>query len=256
MIDKISELVETYQEWLKAKTTIRAIERKVEITTPFLDRHNDCIQIYAAERGDGFLLSDDGETIADLEGSGISLDVSTRKNLLNLIMRGFGASLEKNVISIETSSENFPLAKHNLVQTILAVNDLSFTARSNVANLFMEEVKLWLKDTKVTAGTPYPGKSGFSHKFHFSIPKSATQPDRFVQMIKTPNKDAAGALVFSWIDTEEVRPKDSIGFAVINDNHPTARPEVVANVIEALSEYKIEPIEWSKRNEFIRKLEA
>ena len=37
--------------WLKDKTTLREVDGEwVEITTPYLDRHNDALQIYCAGR--------------------------------------------------------------------------------------------------------------------------------------------------------------------------------------------------------------
>ena len=47
MINEIQTLLDQYMKWLKDKTALRQIEDWVEITTPYLDRHNDYIQIYA-----------------------------------------------------------------------------------------------------------------------------------------------------------------------------------------------------------------
>ena len=64
------QLVSTYVDWLKAKIEVQDINGVCEITTPFLDRHNDRLQIYV-ERGEhGLRLTDDGYIITDLEMSG------------------------------------------------------------------------------------------------------------------------------------------------------------------------------------------
>ena len=47
MIQEIDRLLNDYIAWLKDKTVLRQIDNWVEITTPYLDRHNDYIQIYA-----------------------------------------------------------------------------------------------------------------------------------------------------------------------------------------------------------------
>ena len=45
------DLIRSYYDWLKAKTAWREINDWVEITTPYLDRHNDYIQIYLRQQG-------------------------------------------------------------------------------------------------------------------------------------------------------------------------------------------------------------
>lgn len=45
MIQDIQKLIDDYVVWLRDKTSLRQIENWVEITTPYLDRQNDYIQI-------------------------------------------------------------------------------------------------------------------------------------------------------------------------------------------------------------------
>ena len=47
MTEEIQSLLDRYWGWLRDKTTIRQMHDWVEITTPYLDRHNDRLQIYA-----------------------------------------------------------------------------------------------------------------------------------------------------------------------------------------------------------------
>jgi len=46
MINEIQGLVNEYARWLREKTQVRQVDEWVEITTPYLDRHNDYLQIY------------------------------------------------------------------------------------------------------------------------------------------------------------------------------------------------------------------
>ncbi len=66
MITDIERLLDKYIAWLKDKTALRQIGDWVEITTPYLDRHNDYLQIYARSENGGYLLTDDGYTVEDL----------------------------------------------------------------------------------------------------------------------------------------------------------------------------------------------
>jgi len=81
MIQEIERLLNDYVAWLKDKTVLRQIDNWVEITTPYLDRHNDYVQIYAQRENGRLLLTDDGYTIDDLEQSGCKLESRKRQDL-------------------------------------------------------------------------------------------------------------------------------------------------------------------------------
>ena len=50
MIQEMQELVERYWKWLHNNTTLCEVSGYVEITIPYLDRHNDYMQIYAKHK--------------------------------------------------------------------------------------------------------------------------------------------------------------------------------------------------------------
>jgi hypothetical protein len=55
MLQEIESLLNEYRAWLKDKTAVREVNGAwVEITTPYLDRHNDALQIYARHDNGGF----------------------------------------------------------------------------------------------------------------------------------------------------------------------------------------------------------
>ena len=82
VIDDIRSLLDQYTKWLRDKTSLRQISDWIEITTPYLDRRNDCLQIYAKRQNGGYLLTDDGYIIEDLQQSGCKLDTGKRQALL------------------------------------------------------------------------------------------------------------------------------------------------------------------------------
>jgi len=254
MINEIQKLLDDYRAWLKDKTTLRQIENWVEITTPYLDRHNDFLQIYVKRENSGFLLTDDGYTIKDLEQSGCKLQSPKRQDLLKMTLNGFGVRFNNNHLEVHTSTENFPLRKHNLVQAILAVNDMFYLAVPMVTSLFYEDVVSWLDmhEIRYTPKVKFTGKSGYDHLFDFVIPKSRSQPERILQAINRPSRNTAQAVAFAWIDTKEVRPPESKAYAVLND----AEQEVSSAVTDALKNYDVTPIHWSKREDSLLELAA
>lgn len=254
MIADIQGLVDAYHAWLKDKTVLKQIDDWVEITTPYLDRHNDYIQIYARRDDGGVLLSDDGYTLQDLRDSGCKLDSPKRQALLRQTLNGFGVQLSGDRMEVRATPETFALRKHNLVQAMLAVGDMFYLAVPLVASLFYEDVVAWLDlhDVRYTTNVKFSGKSGFDHRFDFVIPKSRRQPERVLQAINRPRRDAAQAIAFSWIDTKETRPAESRAFALLNDSEQS----VSGDILDALRNYDVRPVLWSQRETVIEELAA
>lgn len=254
MIQDIQRLLDAYHAWLKDKTALRQIDQWIEITTPYLDRHNDYIQIYASKANGGYVLTDDGYTLDDLEQSGCKLQSPKRQELLKMTLNGFVVQLRGNAMEVHASPDNFALRKHNLVQAMLAVNDMFYLAVPMVASLFYEDVVAWLDvhDIRYTPKVKFTGKTGYDHLFHFVIPKSRQQPERIIQTINRPNRDTAQAVVLSWIDTKEVRSPDSRAYALLNDSEQA----VSSAVVDALRSYDVQPVPWSRREDVREELAA
>ena len=247
MLEEIRALLDQYSAWLRDKTNLREVNDWVEITTPYLDRHNDYLQIYARRENGSFLLTDDGHTIRDLELSGCNLGTSKRQDLLKMTLNGFGVRSNSGALEVTASPESFPLRKHSLMQAMLAVNDLFYLAEPMVKSLFYEDVVAWLDAAEVryTPSVKFTGKSSYDHLFDFVIPKSSKEPERILRAINRPSRDTAESFIFSWSDTRDVRPPASRAYAVLND----AEQAITAGVLEALRSYQIRPVAWSRREE-------
>ena len=254
MIEEIQNLIDSYLAWLKDKTILRQVKDWVEITTPYLDRHNDYLQIYAKRQNGTYLLTDDGYVLEDLDQSGCKLESPKRQALLKITLNGFGVQEKEGRLEVHASSDNFSLRKHNLIQAMLAVNDLFYLAVPVVASLFYEDVVAWLDlhEIRYTPKVKFTGKSGFDHLFDFVIPKSRAFPERILHTINRPSRDTAQALAFSWLDTKDVRPPDSKAYAFLNDSEQA----ISTSVIDALYNYEVNPILWSKREEVRQDLAA
>jgi len=255
MITQVQELLDQYWAWLKDRTKLRGIGSEwVEITTPHLDRHNDYLQIYVRRQNGGLLITDDGYTIGDLNRNGCRLDSPKRQALLSMTLAGFGIQLVNDRLEVHASQDNFGIRKHNLLQAMLAVNDLFFLAIPMVASIFYEDVVAWLdvNDIRYTPNVKFTGKSGYDHLFDFVIPKSRRQPERILHTITRPSKDTAEAAAFKWIDTRDVRFPDSRAYALLNDQEQ----RVPQGVVDALSSYDIRPISWNDRDQVKEELAA
>lgn len=254
MIDEIQGLLDEYSRWLREKTQVRQVDEWVEITTPYLDRHNDYLQIYARRRNSDYILTDAGYILQDLELSGCKLDSPKRRALLTMTLNGFGVKLNGDRLEVHTSAASFAPGKHNLIQAMLAVNDLFGLATPMTASLFYEDVVAWLEahDIRYTSNVKFTGQSGFDHRFDFIIPKSRNHPERIIKTISSPSRDTAQAVAFAWIDIRNVRPLDSKAYAILNDtDHP-----IPGNVLGALDNYSVKAIVWSNRDTVTEELAA
>lgn len=256
IVTEIQELLDRYVRWLQDKTTLRQVADWVEITTPYLDRHNDHLQMYAKKQSTGYLLTDDAYTLTDLELQGCKLESPKRQALLKQALNGFGVRQNANTgaLEVNATADNFPQRKHALVQAMLAVNDLFYLASPNVVSLFYEDVVAWLEvnEVRFTQRVKFSGKSGYDHLFDFVIPKSRKHPERIVQTINRPSKSDAEAVMFKWFDTKETRPPDSKMYAILND----IEHGVPAGVLEAMRNYDIASVPWGERETIVDELAA
>jgi hypothetical protein len=251
----IHDLVSDYASWLLDKTQVRQLDHGWhEITTPFLDRHNDMIQIYARRTDEGILLSDDGYTINDLADAGCDIDSSPkRRDLLLSTLNGFGIKRQGSTLQVTATDAEFPLKKHSLIQSMLTVGDMFMLAQSNVTNLFLEDVYGWLDahDVRYTPQAKFSGHSGFDHVFEAVIPKSKKAPERLLKTIANPTKEKVQNAIFAWNDTRETRQSGAQLYAFVNDDR-----KFPSGTLDAFAKYEIKPVLWSARQEVLEALAA
>ena len=254
MIAEVQCLLDQYWNWLQEQTTIQEVGDHVEITTPYLDRHNDCLQMYAGKRRDRFILTDDGYMLSDLAQAGVEATSGKCRLLLEETLNGFGVQEVAGALQVETAPEDFGLRKHSLLQAMLAVSDMFYLASPTVKSLFCEDVTKWLDTSSVryTPNVKFSGKSGYDHKFDFVVPKSPDQPERVCRLINRPDRNTAQAMAFAWLDTKGVRNPHAVAYAILNDKDGS----VPQSVDKALNSYGVRAIRWSTREEAAKDLAA
>lgn len=254
MSKTIQKLIEEYTHWLRDGITVAKVGDAYEVTTPFLDRHNDHIQIYVKQEPGRMVLTDDGYVISDLRMSGCSLDTEHRKRLLTSVLNGFGVHQDGDELLAIAHNGDFPQRKHALIQAMLAVGDLFATAQSHVKSLFLEDVAAFLESIGAPAFPDFQlvGKSGLQHKFDFAVPRSLRAPERLIRAVNRPNKDAALLVIAAWSDVRDSRPDDARLYTMLNDSLQC----VPGEVIDALKQYDIVTVPWSRRMEFRAQLAA
>ena len=97
--------MDQYAKWLRSKTSLRDVDGWVEITTPYLDRHNDYLQIYVRRQNGSYILTDEGCILDDLKQSGCKLDSPKRAELLQITLNGFGIKLAGDALEVRASPD-------------------------------------------------------------------------------------------------------------------------------------------------------
>ena len=248
------QLVDAYVEWLRRGISAENVGEACELTTPFLDRHNDHIQVYAVRRNGKIVLSDDGYILSDLRTSGLELSTPKRKAVLDTALRGFGVHHDGRRLFIEASPRNLGQRVHSLVQAMLAVNDMFVMAQPRVATFFWEDVRSFLDKHRVrySPRVKLAGRTGYDHAIDFLIPRSPEAPERLVQAINAPTKSTIGSYLFVMTDTREGRGEEAEAYAFLNNRER----QVGGDVIEALEAYEVRPALWSQREQFAERLAA
>jgi hypothetical protein len=143
LLAEAKRLVRDYGAWLNEGFDVELEGGYAVISTPFLDPHNDEIELYVRKEGDSLVLTD----------------------------HGFGVAAQGEELLVRTTEKDFPQRKHNLLQAMLAVHDLYLTAQTHVQQFFTEDVALFLKTNNVPFFRDFKlsGRSGFDHHFDFAF---------------------------------------------------------------------------------------
>ncbi|MBI4288519.1 MAG: DUF1828 domain-containing protein [Chloroflexi bacterium] len=248
-------LAQDYADWVRQRIKVQNIGDVCVLTTPFLDKHRDLLQIYVERTDSGLLLSDDGYILRDLQMSGLELDTERRKELLHHILLSFGVTIKGEELQAVASEKTFAQKKHDFVQAMLAISSLVHLARPTVAAVFKEDVARFLRDNQVrfVSDVKLTGESGLHHPFDFVIGAAPDRPERYLRAIGTPDRESVVEFMFSWQDVKRARPSDAVAFAVLNDQE---QRRISPDHVSALEKYAIEVIRWTDRNSKLAKLQG
>lgn len=243
-------LIDGYLAWLREGFAVETKDGYTQLTTPFLDPHNDEIQIYIEKHGDSLHLTDDGYTLADLKDAGLEINTEKRAAHVRQILSGFGVRLEGEQLAVTASARDFPQKKHNLIQAILAIHDLGVMGQVQVLQFFEEDVAAFLEENHIPVlrDVKLAGKTGFDHHFDFVFARQGRRPESVMQAVNLLTRDLATSVAFAVNDVRLQRRKDDfLAYAVINDRESAPQ----SDYLEALQAYSIRPLFWTRRQEML-----
>jgi len=251
-----NRLINDYLTWLKEGFHLEATENYTLISTPFLDPHNDEIQIFVEKQGDSLRLTDDGYTLSDLGDMGLEINTEKRESYVRQILNGFGVRLDNDSqLSVSSTPRDFPQKKHNLIQAILAVHDLAVMGQTHVLQFFEEDVAGFLREKQVPffRGFKLAGRSGFDHHFDFAFAATGRRPESIMQAVNILTRDFATSVAFAVNDVRLQRGDEAFAAAaIVNDRD--AKPS--DDYLDAMRAYGIKTYLWSSREAIVGDLSA
>ncbi len=253
LLDPI-EVKEKYIKWLEQEISVNKIGEYLEITSPFLDRYNDYLQVYAKlEADDEIILTDDAYIINNLQMSGVDINSSKRKQVLESFLNKYNVKLEEDALVTKSGIEDFPQKILFLMQAMLNIDDMFMLSQNKVASIFLEDVTEFLdsRDIFYSKDVSFVGKSGFIYSYEYLLQRTKEKPERLCKVINNPNKQNFQNTIFMWNDTKETRDNNSQLIVFLNDEN-----KIDATVIEGFKNYDVNTIPWSEREKHLDLLRA
>lgn len=255
---EINESVESYLDgylkFLKDKSfEMKVNDRVSKLSLPFLDALDDYTEIYIIKENNEYIITDNGETLSNLEFNGVEINSHARKKIFNNIVNSYNViSNTDGSLYIKANESNLYLKKHLLLQCIVKINDMYMLNRMNVQNIFIDDVKSFFETNKIgyIPGHRMSGKSGLDAYYDLAIPKTEKNPMTLVKVINKLDKDKVKSTIFDWNDTKDLSSDELKVIVVYNDESDRSQNDKV----EAFEKYGIKAIPWTKKNDILKEV--
>jgi hypothetical protein len=247
----IDKLIIDYYAFLKGRTEI-VTDTGTEwaiISTPFVGAFNDTLDIYIKKSNGTIILSDDGDTLKNLDLQGVStIHSAKRKSMLESVLLTYGISFVDDEFTVEATESNFAQKKHNFIMAISEINDMYMLSKQSISSIFKDDVRDFLDEQEITYTPQFISKGQTGLEFTFDFQIAYKTKEIVIKSFNSLNKINVPNFLFTWDDIKPVRQQVShktiVGVALIND---TDR-EVSTEYLDALRSKDANYILWSERH--------
>lgn len=225
-MELIEQKMNEYFNWLKQSYKYKKMDSSTEITTPFRNHLNDFIRIYVDFLPDkSIILSDDGLTLNELKMANINTKTKARNRIIQSILNQFNLSLKDDEIIAHVKNESFAQSKHDLIQGILKIYDLTITSKNNVSSLFYEDVFNFLYEEELagTAEVSVSGESGIKYSIDYILPETKSKPEKLINFANNLDFNKVTNDVYMYRDVKTNRP---------SRNNQTPKMFIIANDVD------------------------
>ncbi len=249
-IKTAEEIRKAYLKWIADNTRIFQKGDIATISTPFLNPHNDHIEIFIEPLDDNkVILHDGGETIEDLKWQGVDFASSSkRQKIFDDILQSYGVKRNGDRIETIITPNDAGIKKHFFIQAILSINDMYLLAQHRVTSLFYEMVKQLMDEKEINYSSDIiiQGKS-IQHRIEFLV-KNPKSNEKIIKLINNPTKQQAELATFMWVDIKDVRPASS-KVVFLND-----KEKLGGDAETILNTYTDKVLLWSQQEKAIEYL--
>ncbi|MBF7029745.1 DUF1828 domain-containing protein [Staphylococcus kloosii] len=256
--NEIKSISKEYFDYLKKESKFIPLKNEtIEFYSPVVDYFGDSISVNISSCGNQYLLTDQGETLWNMEQSGIDLTSYKKQKkyqFLKNIIENYGLVIENNKIQQYTQRKKLPQAIHDYVLAISEISNLAILKKNNINSLFRDEVIKYFSKNKETYPSVFlefrvEGKSKLTHNFEAVFPGQTTE---YVKTIKSINKNSAKNALFDWEDVEEYRSKIYDSDAKLNII-TESEDEITDSVAIMLSQYNVDVLPFNNKEKLIKK---
>jgi len=257
----LDNLVDEYYQWLRKKTILKedSLTGWTMIDTPFIGLFNDTLMLYAKKEHNRIIISDDGETIHNLELCGASITRSPkRKELIDKIIMNYGIKIKDKELIIEADESNFVQKKHNFISAVSELNDFYLLSKHTISSIFRDDVKTYLDSQEIVYTPQFISRGSTGIEFTFDFQIAYKEKEIVIKTFNTLNKFNLPHFLFTWADIKESREritgKSIVGLAIINNEEK----EIKSEYLNALDTKGASYFLWSDRykKESVKKLSA
>ncbi|WP_307739555.1 DUF1829 domain-containing protein [uncultured Parolsenella sp.] len=256
-VEDANAIIDEYASFIRGNMVAAQQGGGVCISTPMLNRNNDCMNVYLGESADGGLvITDLGETVGDLELSGFSMTEQRLSKLMG-ILGGYGVEYNEGELLVKVSRGQAASRMNMLLQAMASVDDMYLLAQSSVRSLFAEDVGAWMLDNDISyvPGPSFSGRSGLSYKFDYAIGQNKRSPMRLIKTVNNPGRQGIQNALFGWEDVSASRT-DCEGYVFLNAGN-TRGGDIPEESIAACRNYGLKPVVWGRNeDDFISELAA
>lgn len=253
----ITPLIDDYHKWIKTKTIVTSDPKTgwSAISTPFVGIFNDTLEIYAQKKGDKIILSDNGDTLSNLELLGVKIGKGERKEIAERILLNYGIGFNEDELWAETTEGGFPQKKHNFISAMIELNDMSVLSSHKITTIFKEEVREFLDMQEIIYTPDFISKGTTGIEFTFDFQIAFKNQEIVIKSFNSLNKLNVPSFLFAWEDIKPVREKSTKkevkAIAIINDFK-----EIKPEFVEALNQKNADYFLWSEKtqNQNLQKL--
>lgn len=151
-VDTVAKLMDSYVQWWRDNIDFVQEGNAVRIICPMLNRDNDHMSIYLIDdiETSGFILTDIGETLSDLQASGFDiLGSDKRREKFEQTLRGYGIQNQGMELYTRAGRDSLFPKLNMLMQSMASVDDMFYMAQNGSRSFILDDVAKWLDNNNI-----------------------------------------------------------------------------------------------------------